>query len=280
MDEEIDEGEDEDSDEKKRRKASVKTYKPLPKTKKTIAVRDHDRIPYSGRLALIGLVLSSIIYDKAVKDDDSIDIEDFPTVESWKMNDSGLVDAIIKWPKSEVSKKLVFNLREVIHSMGIAVGENGTDYKTNLMEFGTKGDKLDHGIIATLARIKLAEDRLTAFQWATQGLRELNNAKGTGEEYSHIYSQLWQGIARAYQDLFIWGNLIGEDTREYAKNLALRKFVSDSDGIARLMNFTDSWMGAYYTEDEDRLREEIKALAKKEEKKNKWETFDHQMGDR
>lgn len=252
-----------DPDEEKRKKASAKAYKSLPKTEKTIIVRDHDRIPYSGRLALIGLVLSSMVYDKAVKDDKSIDLEDFPIVESWKVSGNGLVDAIIKWPRSKTVKKLVFDYGEVIHSMSITSGEAGVGYKTKLMEIKTQGDKLDHGVAAALARVKIAEERLAAFQWSTQALREIKNSD---TDYSTIYSQLYQGISRAYQDLFMWGNLLGDDLQEYAKNLALRKFVSDQEGVSRYLDFDDRWHGSHYVEDEDRLRKEIKQLNDNDEK--------------
>jgi hypothetical protein len=234
--------------------------KELAKTEMTTAARDVERIPYAGRLAIMGMVLTSMAYDDAVKEKGEFD--DFPVVKQWNEdNDTGKINAIIEWPKSKKTVKFVFDAHEVARAMSMA-WTHKAGHLTRLVDFKTKGEKLDHIIVTALARLELAKQRLEAFKFATGSLSERtgNKPPGFDEHYGAIYAAIHMEITRAYENLFMWGNLFGDEMQSFAKRIALREMLAEEDGIMYYMSSDGSYMGGYRTEDEEQLRKEIAKL--------------------
>ena len=124
--------------------------------------------------------------------------------------------------------------------------------------------KIDNALAAAIAGVELAEKRIQAFKFITEGLSEFDYRQ-CNEELAQVHSMLYKKLNEQYRQVFMWG-VLKPELRLAAKELALKHYLKKDSEI---MNYLDSEgkTNSYYKDEEEQFRKEIEEL--KKEIKNK-----------
>ena len=112
------------------------------------------------------------------------------------------------------------------------------------------------------AKIRLAEARIIALNFAMSGEREKSQIRGdVQKEFSALHEILYKDLNDCYRTFFMWSNLNGDEAIKEANQKALKYYLKEGSEIMHYLGFT----GTYKTLDETLFREELDELNKSTE---------------
>jgi hypothetical protein len=121
---------------------------------------------------------------------------------------------------------------------------------------------------AAMAGVELAEHKLTAFQYAIHNVRrDQTHNKGLEDSINTVWAALYADCLEAYRRVFMWGCVVGDDTRAAAKKIALDRFLHEHMSVMQFLHPEGIHPSMWASAEEKKFREEIERLAKKKVKK-------------
>lgn len=125
----------------------------------------------------------------------------------------------------------------------------------------------DKAVIAAFAGAELAEHKLQAFQYATQGLRQ---NKSRSQSFESALGVVWGALCdeanEAYRKVFMWSTLVPDKARAKAKKLALQRFLTESHAIMQYLYPDGAHPSMWASKDQERFRKEIQRFVGKKKK--------------
>lgn len=133
-------------------------------------------------------------------------------------------------------------------------------------EIEPEGDKdyFAMAMASSLAFAEYAEMAFNAFIFAYSTIPDYRR-RGIENAYSAIAGALSAQTAEAYKRVFMWSTVsMDEEIRAKAKELAMRKFLTDHSHIMHFMSENGETPGSWLSDDEKGFRDQIATVMKLE----------------
>ncbi len=130
-----------------------------------------------------------------------------------------------------------------------------------------KKDYVRQAVARALSRITIAEQRLSALEFAVSRIKRKERYFGTKmqTETNAIRESILEEYREAQQDLFMWGIFDNKQAHKEAFKIAAQQFLDEHREIMSLLEIDGLPPGSYRTSDNEAFREEVLKLIKKQE---------------
>ena len=118
--------------------------------------------------------------------------------------------------------------------------------------------KINQAVQNALNAVEVCKHKILMFEYAIQGIGHNNDHLKSN--ISAIYAELFKKLNRAYEVLFMWGNVAPEESLREAKKHAFDKFLNERQSIMHYLDINLEHPNMYFTDEEEEFRKEIEKL--------------------